>query len=83
MLEDPRARTAMNDFLGEWLRFDRLANTVKDRRTYPMFTPELAVSMAEETKRLFNELVWNKRNFMEFYSADYSFLHSDLAALYG
>lgn len=83
MLNDPRARVAMNDFLGEWLRFDRLANTVKDRRTYPMFTPELAVSMAEETKRLFNDLVWNKHNFMEFFSADYSFMTSDLAALYG
>jgi hypothetical protein len=83
MLKDPRARTAMFDFVGEWLRFDRLANTVKDRRTYPMFTPELAVSMAEETKRLFGELVWNNRNFMEFYSADYSFLTTDLATLYG
>ena len=42
-----------------------------------------ALMYAEETKRLFGELVWNNRNFMEFYSADYSFLSSDLAALYG
>ena len=33
--------------------------------------------------RLFDEVVWNNRNFMEFYSADYSVLTSDLAALYG
>jgi hypothetical protein len=83
MLEDERAKQAMNEFLAEWLRFDRLLGTVKDRRTFPMFSLELAVSMAEETRRLFSDLVWNNRNFMEFYSADYSFLSSGLASLYG
>jgi hypothetical protein len=83
MLKEPKARDAMNEFLAEWLRFDRLLGTVKDRRTFPMFTPELSVSMVEETKRLFGHLVWNNANFMEFYSADGSFLTSDLAALYG
>jgi hypothetical protein len=39
--------------------------------------------MAEETRRLFGELVWNRRNFMEFYSADYAFLNADLAKVYG
>jgi hypothetical protein len=83
MLTDERARESMNEFLYEWLRFDRLVTTIKDRRTFPMFTPELAVSMAEETRRLFNHLIWDKRNFMEFYSADYSFLSTGLASLYG
>jgi Protein of unknown function (DUF1587)./Protein of unknown function (DUF1592)./Protein of unknown function (DUF1595)./Protein of unknown function (DUF1588)./Protein of unknown function (DUF1585). len=83
MLKDPRAKQAMDEFLAEWLRFDSLLSTIKDRRTYPQFTPELALSMAEETRRLFSHLVWNDQNFMEFYSADYGFLSSDLAALYG
>lgn len=83
MLKDSRAKQAMNEFLAEWLRFDRLVNAVKDRRTYPLFTAELALSMSEETRRLFSGLAWSNRNFMEFYSADYSFLSSDLATLYG
>ncbi|HYZ84572.1 MAG TPA: DUF1592 domain-containing protein [Bryobacteraceae bacterium] len=83
MLKDDRARQSMNEFLAEWLRFDRLLSTVKDRRTYPLFTAEVAVSMAEETRRLFSDLVWKDRNFMEFYSAEYSFLSSDLANVYG
>lgn len=83
MLKDGRARQSMDIFLAEWLRFDRLLGTVKDRRTFPQFTPELTYSMAEETRRLFSELVWNNGNFMEFYSAEYGFLSSDLATLYG
>lgn len=83
MLKDPRSRPAMDQFLAEWLRFDRLVSTVKDRRTFPQFTPELAVSMTEETRRLFSDLVWNSGNFTEFFSAGHSFLSSDLAALYG
>ena len=38
--------------------------------------------MTEETRRLAADLVWNDRNFMELFSADYTFLNSDLAALY-
>ena len=82
MLDDPRAKDSMNEFLAEWLRFDRLTGGVKDRRTYPQFTPELTVSMLEETRRLFAEAAWTKRSFMEFFSADYGFLTADLATLY-
>jgi hypothetical protein len=83
MLADPRARAAVDDFVEQWLRYDRLLTSVKDRRTFPQYTPELALAMTEETRRLVAELVWNNRNFMEFYSADYAFLSSGLAELYG
>jgi hypothetical protein len=82
MLADPRARATIDDFVEQWLRFDRLLTSVKDRRSFPQYTPELAFSMTEETRRLVAELVWNNRNFMEFYSADYAFLSSNLAELY-
>ena len=32
---------------------------------------------------LLGHLVWNDRNFMEAFTADYSFLNADLARLYG
>jgi hypothetical protein len=38
--------------------------------------------MAEETRRLVHHLVWNGRNFMEFFSANYTFLNAELARLY-
>ena len=83
LLRDARAHEALDEFVSQWLRFDRLVNTYRDRRRYTEFSPELAIAMTEETKRLIASLVWGNRNFMEIFTADYSFLNSDLASLYG
>ena len=72
----------MNEFVEQWLRFDRLMNAVKDRRTFPQYTPELALAMTEEPRRLASNLIWQNGNFMDFFSADYAYLSSSLAALY-
>jgi Protein of unknown function (DUF1592)/Protein of unknown function (DUF1588)/Protein of unknown function (DUF1595)/Protein of unknown function (DUF1587)/Protein of unknown function (DUF1585) len=83
MLEDKRARQAVDEFFSQWLRFDRMLGAAKDDGRYPMFTPELAAMMVQETKMLLGHLVWNDRSFMEALTADYSFLNADLARLYG
>ena len=83
MLENaPKGRDALDQFFEEWLRFDRVVNAVKSGRFQP-FTPELALAMAEETRTLLHHLVWNDRSFMEALTADYSFLTSELADMYG
>ena len=78
----PKSRDALDQFFEEWLRFDRVVNAVKSGRFQP-FTPELALAMAEETRTFLHHLVWNDRNFMEALTADYSFLTSELAEVYG
>ena len=83
MLQDTRARQATDEFFSEWLRFDRMLTAAKDDGRYPSFTPELAAMMVQETRMLLGHLVWNDRNFMEAFTADYSFLNADLARLYG
>jgi len=83
MLDQPPARLSVDEFFAQWLRFDRVLGSVKDRRRYPEFTPELAAMMVQETRMLLDTLVWNDGNFMEAFTADYSFLNSDLAGLYG
>lgn len=82
MIDDPRAKQGVNEFLAEWLRLDRTEGQLKDRRIFPMFSRELALAMNEETRRFLSYLIWEDRNFMEFVTADYSFLNTDLAALY-
>jgi hypothetical protein len=82
MLKDPKARAAIDEFVGEWMRYDRLLGAVKERASFPMYSPELAVAMTEEARRLVEYLVWENRNFMELYSADYAFLNTGLARLY-
>ncbi|MSV29625.1 MAG: DUF1592 domain-containing protein [Bryobacterales bacterium] len=83
MLADPRARLAMDEFLAQWLRFDRLRSAVRDRRVYPEFTDELVSAMTEETRRFFQHLVWNDGDFREFFTAGYGFPNSSLAQVYG
>ena len=82
MLEDTRARPAVDEFFSQWLRFDRMLGAAKDDGRYPTFTPELAAMMVQETKMLLGHLVWNDRSFMDALIADYSFLNADLARLY-
>jgi mono/diheme cytochrome c family protein len=82
MLKDPKARESVDDFIAQWLRFDRLLNTIKDRGTFPQYGPELALAMTEEARRLVSDLVWNNGDFTKIYSADYAFLNSGLADLY-
>lgn len=83
MLQDPRAAIALDEFLAQWLRFDRVLEATRDRRRFREFNSEVAAAMTEETRQLFRHLVWNDQNFMEFFTADYTFLSTSLAEVYG
>ncbi len=82
LMQDPRARAALNRFLAEWLRFDRVKGALRERKLFPEFGPELIQAMTEETTHLFSHLVWEDRSFLEFFTAEYSFLNLPLARLY-
>jgi hypothetical protein len=83
LMLSPQAKTSMEEFLAQWLRYDRLRSAFREVRLYPEFSSEVVSSMFEETRRLFDHLVWGDRNFMEFFTADYAFLSPELAQLYG
>src|SRR5262252_257051 len=83
MLADPRARRSLDEFVSQWMRFDRLLTAGKDRRRYPNFNREVAAAMAEETRSFISDVVWNDRDFMDVFTADYSFINADLAEIYG
>ena len=83
LLADERARASFDEFLSQWLRFDRLHSAVRDRRLFPEFSDELVNNMAEEVRQLFEHLVWDNGNFLDFFKADYAYVSTDLARLYG
>ncbi|MGH6961601.1 MAG: DUF1592 domain-containing protein, partial [Dongiaceae bacterium] len=83
MLDDPRAKAALDEFVSQWMRFDTVKAMVKERRQYPQFSREVAQAMAEETRLFVADLVWSGRNFMDFFSAGYTFVNADLAPIYG
>jgi len=82
MLDDPRAREALSEYVGQWLRFDRILTASRDRRKYPQFKRETAVSMTEEAQAFVSDLVWNERNFMDLFTANYGFVDVELAPIY-
>ena len=83
MLRDPRARQSLDEFVSQWLRFDRILTATRDRRRYPQYNRETAVAMTQEALLFVGDLVWNNRNFMDAFTANYGFVNADLAGIYG
>jgi hypothetical protein len=82
MLDHPRARQALDDFVAQWLRFDRILTASRDRRKYPLFQHETAVAMTDEARTFVGDLVWNDRNFMDLFTAGYGYVSAELAPIY-
>ncbi len=82
MLDNPKARQGVDEFVSQWLRFDRVMTASRERRYFPLFSRELATAMTEESRRFVGDLVWSDANFMDAFTANYSFINSDLAAVY-
>ncbi len=83
MLADPRAHESLDEFVSQWLRFDRLTTSSKDRRKFPYFTRETANAMTTEARTFVSDLVWNDGNFMDLFTADYGYVSPELARIYG
>ncbi len=83
MLEQPRARESLDEFVSQWLRFDRLLTASKDRRKFPMYTRATAMAMTEEARTFVSDLVWNGHDFMTLFNADYGHVNGELAGIYG
>ena len=83
MLSDERARAAFDSFFADWMRFDRVRDTVKDRNRFRDFGPEVAQSMTAESLQLFRHLAWSDQDFREFFTAQYTFVDDFLTSVYG
>jgi hypothetical protein len=82
MLADPRAHEALNEYVSQWLRFDRILTASKDRRKFPQFSAGMALSMTQEAQAFVSDVVWNDRNFMELFTGKYGFVNVELAPIY-
>jgi hypothetical protein len=83
LLADPKAHEALDEFVSQWLRFDRLLTASKDRRKFPLYTRETANAMTQEALTFVSDLVWNNGNFMTLFNAPYGYMNGDLARIYG
>ena len=83
MLADPRARAVVDDFHSQWLDLDRDNNLNRDPVLYPAFSAAMAPAMQQETLRFLKNIVFDETApFSTIYTAPYTFVNKDLAALY-
>ncbi len=59
MLDNPQARRALDEFVAQWLRFDRILTASRDRRKFPLFTREAAIAMTAEAQWMFISQTWS------------------------
>ena len=77
---------AMQGFVQQWLHIETMASHDKDLATFPTGTPQVAADLLEETRRFFNSVVFDSggdRSFKTLFTANYGFVNSRTAALYG
>lgn len=84
MLEDPKARKAIQAFWYELLDFSHIEENSKDKSVFKMWSKALANSVKQETLTFLDKLVWEgSGNFKEMWTADYTYVNRDMASLYG
>jgi len=84
LLDDALARRAIDGFFREWLFYAQIEGATKDSSRFPEFDAELARAMVEETRLVFEDLVWGSDlSFGVLLTADETFVNDRLAALYG
>ena len=84
MLERAESRATLAIFYGELLRLRDLPGLAKSAEMYPQFTPALAESMAQETLRLIEDIVWvQDGDIRGLLDAEYTVVDAGLAQLYG
>jgi hypothetical protein len=70
-------------FASQWLRLQDLSLIQPNPIDFPEFHMQLARSMRRETEQFFHHLVKEDRPFLEFFTADYTFMDERLARHYG
>lgn len=84
LLDDPRARQAVDDFHAQWLDLARYRSVVRDPALFPAFTSTMTASMQEETTRFLRAVFLDeKRPFEALYRGDFTFVNAELARVYG
>ena len=83
MLQDPRSRRFVDDFLGQWLKLRQIASTDPDRKLYPEFSAYLQDSMVAETQAYFRELVDQNLDASHLVKSNFAMLNEKLAVHYG
>jgi hypothetical protein len=83
MLLDPKAKSLVENFGGQWLKTRNLDGIQPDPARFPMFDDDLRRAMKHETSMFFESVIREDRSILDFIDAGYTFLNERLAKFYG
>jgi len=84
MISDPKSRAFTNAFLGQWLGFKSVGESViPDGKVFPEFNSALASAMKQETILTFEHLLRNGNSLLTLLDTRATYLNEDLAKHYG
>ena len=83
MLADPRARSLVDNFAGQWLMLRNVRGVAPDAEIFPEFDENLRAAFQQETELFFASQLQSDRSIVELLTADYTFLNQRLARHYG
>lgn len=83
MLDDPRTRTKLREFMLHWMKLDNDIELSKDAKVVPEFSPEVISDLRTSLELFVDEVLWSERSdFRELLRADYLMLNRPLAEVY-
>lgn len=83
MLADPRSRSLVENFAGQWLYLRNLDAVTPDMRLFPDFDDNLRQAMRRETELVFDNILREDRSVLELVRSDATYLNERLARHYG
>lgn len=83
MLADPRSRSLVTSFAGQWLHLRNLESITPDGRLFPDFDDNLRQAFRRETELLFEEILRKDRSVLDLLTSDHAWLNERLAKHYG
>jgi len=83
MLADPRSKSLVVNFAGQWLYLRNVASTAPDPDVFPDFDLTLRDAFQRETELFLESQLREDRSAVELLSADYTFVNERLARFYG
>ncbi len=83
LLNHPKARGFVRNFLDQWLDLRQIDFTMPDRKLYPEFDTALREAVVKETELFFEDVLKRDLSVTNFVDSDFTFLNERLATHYG
>lgn len=83
MLADSKSEALSRNFAGQWLGLREVGANPPAQDLYPQYDRHLEVSIADEPRSFFTEILRNDLSMMNFVSSDFVVINERLARFYG